>query len=591
MKFLYNVRRVALSLLTLAVAAAADLSAGIVAQLPTIRVNGKTLYYYDAQSGDNIYSIAEKLGVTVEDIRANNPGVADGVKPRMRLFFPTSLAKENTDAVPAATGASAPADDITPAIHVVQKGESVYGISRKYSMSVDELMALNPAAADGLRSGMRLRLKGSTAKVSPETEKAVIKAAEKKIEKSSPSYKAQANATVAATAPVGPLTEAQSAPAGETLKEVISATDTLFAPVRPDALNIALLLPFQLNESSMSRATQLYTEFYKGFLLAGANENDPNEVPVKIHAYDTEGSTDSVRSIMHRPEMAHMNLIIAPDSPTQLHEIVAGADPYTRIINVFAVKDDSYLTDGNVIQINTPHDRMYEGAIKGFLDKFPSATPVFLEREDGRADKKEFTQALQKALTEAGRTWQTVTFNHYLTDDDLEALDPNSQSYVLIPESGSSDEFNRIRQSLRNFKERAVLEPSAVQLFGYPEWATFRGEHYTDICDITSTIYSRYFPTDHDTAAHMVNNSFRSTYGEGLMSRQMPVLGILGYDTGLMAIKALREHADTGRYPTDYNGIQSGIRLEQAPDGGGYYNNAIFIITYNPGGYLEKTIK
>ena len=43
MKFLYNVRRVALSLLTLAVAAAADLSAGIVAQLPTIRVNGKTL--------------------------------------------------------------------------------------------------------------------------------------------------------------------------------------------------------------------------------------------------------------------------------------------------------------------------------------------------------------------------------------------------------------------------------------------------------------------------------------------------------------------------------------------------------------------
>lgn len=591
MKFFYTVRRVALSLLTFAVAASADISAGIVAQLPTIRVNGKTLYYYDAQSGDNIYSIAEKLGVTVEDIRANNPGVADGVKPRMRLFFPSSLVKENADTAPAKTDATTPESNITPAIHVVQKGESVYGISRKYAMSVDELMALNPAAADGLRSGMRLRLKGSTAKVSPETEKAVIKAAEKKIEKASPSYKAQAKATVAATAPVGPVTEAQSAPAGKTLKEVISATDTLFAPVRPDALNIALMLPFQLNESRMSRATQLYTEFYKGFLLAGAKENGPDEVPVIIHAYDTAGSTDSVRSIMHRPEMALMNLIIAPDSPAQLHEIVAGADSYTRIINVFAVKDDTYLTEGNVIQINTPHDQMYEGAIRGFLEKFPSATPVFLEREGGRADKKEFTGALQQALTEAGRTWQTVTFNHYLTDEDLEALDPNSHSYVFIPASGSSDEFNRIRQSLRNFKERAVLDPSAVQLFGYPEWATFRDEHYTDICDITSTIYSRYYPTDHDTAAHLINNSFRSTYGEGLMSRQMPVLGILGYDTGLMAIKSLREHADTGRYPTDFNGIQSGIRLIQAPDGGGYYNNAIFIITYNPGGYLEKTLK
>lgn len=88
-----------------------------------------------------------------------------------------------------------------------------------------------------------------------------------------------------------------------------------------------------------------------------------------------------------------------------------------------------------------------------------------------------------------------------------------------------------------------------------------------------------------------MNAAFRKTYEEGVLDKQMPVLGILGYDTGRMVIEGLRTMAGRGDFPSDFSGIQSGIRLQRAGDNGGLYNNAIFIITYRPGGEIEKTLK
>ncbi|MDE6360405.1 MAG: LysM peptidoglycan-binding domain-containing protein, partial [Muribaculaceae bacterium] len=147
MKFFKILRRGALATLAFALMTASQSWAGIVSELPTIRVNGKVMYYYDTQSGDNIYTVAEKLGVSVEEIRAYNPSVSDGVKPRMRLFFPTDIATTTKG------------DSAGPLTHVVAKGESIYGIARQHNLTMDQLLTLNPAAADGIKAGMRLKLR------------------------------------------------------------------------------------------------------------------------------------------------------------------------------------------------------------------------------------------------------------------------------------------------------------------------------------------------------------------------------------------------------------------------------------------------
>lgn len=576
MKFFKILRRGALATLAFALMTASQSWAGIVSELPTIRVNGKVMYYYDTQSGDNIYTVAEKLGVSVEEIRAYNPSVSDGVKPRMRLFFPT-------DIVTTTKG-----DSAGPLTHVVAKGESIYGIARQHGLTMDQLMSLNPAAADGIKAGMRLKLRDDdSVAAAPEVSAPVSPATPARLDTDN----GKLTAEIPVEEPAIDVTTSDTIAGYDDDAAFFVTPDGENANAAPGReMNVAIILPFLLEEEHSGRQTQLYTEFYKGFLLAADTLNLPGRTPVRLHAYDSSANLDSVRAIMRRPEMAAMDLIVAPDNTSHLEAISQAAPENAWILNVFAVKDSSYITVPGMVQTNIPHNAMYSHAIDGFLDRFPEATTVFLTRTGGRTDKEEFVNQLKDRLSMAGRVYRTVNFDGYLADADLEEFDPGKHSYVFIPLSGSRDEFTRILHALKALKGRA-LDPDAVQVFGYPEWATFRGEQFDEICDLSTTIYSRYSPVEHDPDAATINNAFRKTYGEGVLDKQMPVLGILGFDTGRMVIEGLRTMAGTDYFPSDFSGIQSGIRLERVGDNGGLFNNAIFIITYRPGGYIEKTLK
>lgn len=577
-----------------------NMSAGILNSLPTIRVNGHVMYYYDTQAGDNLYSVADKLGVTIEEIRANNPSASEGIKPKMRLYFPSDIAT------------SQKGNSAGPLTHVVQKGESVYGIARKYGYSVDELMALNPKAEHGIRPGDRLTLPAAEAAAAEtpavETPVAAAPVVDTPVEET-PVAAAPVVETPVAAAPVVD-TPAVEAPAAETpvvvavgsvtnapdvtecevpTDSAIPAGTAIPAEVVPaDSIDIALMLPFLLNEEQVGRQTQLYTEFYKGFVMAADTLNRPGQVQVRLHVYDTCASLDSVRAIMSRPEMKDVDFIIGPDNVDQLRAISEKAPEDILVYNVFAVKDDAYLTDRDMCQLNIPHEQMYQAAIEGFLEQYPLAETVFLQRSAGKADKDEFVKALKDRLAQEQRPFRTITFSDNLTDSDLEGLDPNVFSYVFVPLSGNRDEFSRIYPALKQLKEKADLSPELVQLFGYPEYATFRGAQFDDICQLQTTIYSRYFPTGNDAEARAFAARFKEMYNTELPDNQMPVLGILGFDTGMMAINWAREEKSTGEMPVDFSGIQSGIRLKRAGENGGQYNDSLFIITYRPGGVIEK---
>ncbi len=126
---------------------------GAVTELPVTTVKGVKCYYYEVQPKESIYQVSHKLGVTREQITEHNPSAADGLKPRMRLYFPVSdfAAEPGTRKAVYAAAAGI-------STHVVKKGETVYGIARQYGMSPDYLARLNPQAADGIKVGDVLKI-------------------------------------------------------------------------------------------------------------------------------------------------------------------------------------------------------------------------------------------------------------------------------------------------------------------------------------------------------------------------------------------------------------------------------------------------
>ena len=56
-----------------------------------------------------------------------------------------------------------------------------------------------------------------------------------------------------------------------------------------------------LDDNHVSKQAQLYTEFYKGFMLA-ADTLSHRGAPVKIYAFDSAANPDTVKAIMENPQ-------------------------------------------------------------------------------------------------------------------------------------------------------------------------------------------------------------------------------------------------------------------------------------------------
>lgn len=629
--------------------------ATVVSELPVTSVGGKQCFYYDVKTKESIYSVANELGVSREQIVDYNPTAADGLKPRMRLYFPVEVFQVAPGERPAVYAAAA---GVTT--HVVKKGDTVYGVARTYGMSTDYLLRLNPWADEGITEGQVLRLTdGAQGDVTATATTSVAAAAAAAPKPNAAGYikhviepgetlfsisnanGAPLEAVLDANPTLDPLRykpgqtlmipvtpeaiarhsgsshalaamqadESAGVNAAESAEVLaIGQSETLAASAAAEAdrwlsrdtMQVAVLLPFMLGEEPMSRTTQLYTEFFKGMLLAADTLRSDGLQPVKFSFHDTESSLERVRELLADPGVAQADLVIAPDNSAQIDAILTGVDPETLVLNIFAVKDESYLTHRNVVQTNIPHDAMYAKAIDAFVEKFADRLPVFISRSGGQADKESFVAALKQRLDADGIPYREVAYSGILRDDDLQGLDPDTQPLVFVPVSGSKSEFARYSDALTT-KRQSALAPGNVALWGFPEWVTFRGDSFDAICNLDATIYSRFLVDERDYRARDLKERYRSVYGVEMFDA-VPTQGILGFDTGMFVVNGLRHKAETGAFPAEFSGIQNSLRLdwigasddaqtagaETVPAQGGLINHLLFLIHYSPGGFVES---
>lgn len=232
--------------------------------------------------------------------------------------------------------------------------------------------------------------------------------------------------------------------------------------------SIAVILPFMLASENVDKQSQLYTEFYRGMLLA-ADSLRNSDRNIVIRAYDSAASLDTVVNILGKPELEDIDVIITPDDNDQLDAIARFArERGAAVFNIFAVKNTDYQKNPDILQANITHSAVYPKAVTEFIRLYPQYTPVFLTSRDGKTDKKDFTALLREGLTLRGRDYIDITYNSYLKESDLASLNPEGY-YMFVPESGTSTEFSHIAGALKTFRENHS-DLNQVRIFGYPEW-------------------------------------------------------------------------------------------------------------------------
>lgn len=604
---------VLLTALVTSLSASAD-----VKSLPIVNLRGQQYHYYTVNPKETVYTLCRELGISKEEMLKHNPSVADGLKAGMTLYFPIEVRTLEDEA----------RKQVVDISHTVEKGETIYGLAHKYGVTKEDILEQNPFIYDGLKAGqvLKIRVKGNESSPAADTAKtpasasapttSPASAASPAAPSPSPSpivpegsYLVKAHETFYSIARAHGLTVAEleaanpqvtvlqegqiinipkpsaNEPDSPSAPSLASEPSTPVQPAveTPDAeksseIRVALVLPFMLNEQEVSKNAKRFTEFYKGFLVAVDSLRN-NGTPIIISAYDTEGSTDKVKEIISKPELAKNDIIIAPDNAAHVALLANFARKNDiKVLNNFVVRDESYLTNPSVIQGNIPSDKMLDKAVNAVYERVRFTIPVFLTLAGGSIDKADFVDALKKKLDDKGVAYKTIKVNESLTPEDLKSLS-TGESYSFITATGRQAEVNKLLPAIAQWRDAAIT-PS-VKVMGYPEWVTFRGTTLENMHSLNTMVYSRFYSDSNNYGARNIADKFKSWYGRS-PENAIPQQALLGFDTGMFVINYIKNDR------LKHQGVQNGFNLTEGTPTQGQVNELLYLLTYRPGELIEK---
>lgn len=648
--------------------------------LPTTVLGGQSFYYYEIQAGESIYDIASKLGVTKDEIIRNNPSAADGVEAGMKLYFPA----------PAGTAPSAP----TSQIHTVAQGETLYGLAKRYGVTVDELIAANPGADNGIKVGQQLHVpssavvesSGTTADASEQVRRAfqgreltmpsgditpvyhtmldgesiysLAKQYNSSIEGlliSNPGLNPeeyQAGATVkvlpgtalpfnyvregrrndryevkrgesySSVAREHGISEEELKAANPDLKRLKKGKiivlprpvseqvtgeiatipmeelrawyeprleelyDQLVASQAGNEVNIAMVLPFQLHKSAPPKQAYLYTDFYKGFLLAMDSARNVTDKHINLKVYDTQHNLNVTDSILDLPELRTMDMIIAPSEPQQLARITAyGQRNRIGVMNCFTTKNEDYRDNPYVYQVNTPTDEMMYSVTRWIDERFNGYNIIYLTASS-QEDKEMFEQ-MRKHITAKRYNTQSIAVNGDLNYNDISNLmDPGSK-YLFIPSSGDKTLLKRFIKALKEVKKERF--DCDLALVAYPEYVLYLKDHQADLQDVDTWMFTRFFNAK-GFRTRDLEAAYKSNFG-GEPLQAIPHMAIFGYDMGMYLLKSLCVDGCIDEETPMYKGIQNSFEWQRSNNWSGYTNQAIEFVHFSTDHQITVTVR
>lgn len=100
-----------------------------------VSIGGKPYYIHIVDSAQTVYSISRAYSVTAEEITRENPAALYGLRPGQALKIPVvESVEENVNEK----------DNRQFIYHVLQKGETIYSLSKKYDVPEEQISDTNP---------------------------------------------------------------------------------------------------------------------------------------------------------------------------------------------------------------------------------------------------------------------------------------------------------------------------------------------------------------------------------------------------------------------------------------------------------------
>ncbi len=481
---------------------------------------------HEVKQGETLYKISKQYGVTVSMILEKNKwATTSALHPGDKLLIPSFEAEQPKPMKQ----------------HKVKRRETLYGITRLYGITVDQLAEANPQIMERkfkLKRGMMLNI--------PEPRPIADPAAE----------------------------NVQNKGTAQPDKGILENDEKDMEK----KVRVAVLLPLKSTKGEGERSI----EFYRGMLMA-AEQFKKNGANIEIRAYDEGTATSDITTALQDVENMKADVLVGPVYPAHFNP-VSDFSKRTgiRVVVPFSSKVEAAAHTPKMYLLNMPKEREAQEVCRLIEAHTDAPHYVFLNYAHG--NKKDFAKSLYANLGNCHA--DTVSTEYPAPWSDIKALLASGKENILIPNSSSEETLKELLILLNNNGGMDSL--TTITLMGYPEWADHLMSHPEErdgkrVCFFTSN------QCDWSTPGV---TKFKSQYAAWFSTELLkvtPRMGLLGFDCAANFFKGILRHGENYENQTsNVSPLQTPFKFERTNAGGGWTNANIWLMRFDKDGSLVK---
>ena len=505
----------------------------------------KDYIVHKVKAGQTLYAIARDYNISVAQLREDNPSVnPQALSVGESLWIRRTAIGSSTEQQAQAEMAEY-TDNLNKATsddgfdnHVVQPGETIYSLSRRYGITEAEFAQLNDVS-QGLKAGAIIRIPKAK-----EAEQVVV------------------------------------AEADNTSTQTTLNTEITFQKLdNSQDLNIALMLPMNIN----SKPNASYVEFYQGFLLGLDEIKQSGNGNTKLTVYNTAHDQLKVQQIVGSTMFEGTNLIVGPVYEDELNPVLQYAHKnnvpvVSPLANISAVQSPA------LYQLSPAPEKKYE-KIGNLLDGGRDIYLIYASSND-----KEFEQEIIKELH--GRPYSAYNYSFAdqkstFTPRNAEARAIESMDDILKSEkpclfivlANAETDVDRILGTISSSKVALTdrSEPSAQYVvMGTSRWGRFNNIDHTSYFNNNVVMISTYHAKRDSKAVRDFDSRYIDAYGA------LPSLyAYRGYDTAMIFCAGMRGDIEYNMLDKRYTPLQTTYKFVRGNAGERYVNQEWVRVNYN----------
>ncbi len=553
-------------------------------------------------AGETLYSISKEYNVSVEELKAANGGLPDGLKTGMFIKIPVN------DGNKPEVIETSPQDKYSKIYFEYQAKEkvSIYKLALRYKVSIDTIFLLNPGINEQLISGQIIKIpfsSGDTGFITHTIKKRqTVKKLAKKYAITVEQIK-EINKYISRHLLVGQVIQipllamdANDAPPLDSLALIEqkllseeSRTKTqkekCYESYHTGEYKVALLLPFYMsvydsvirmqNETDTKETDPefvksfVFIQFYEGFMMA-IDSMKKTGLKVKLHVYNLEDDISQTNQLLQNPEFKQMDLIVGPVFNSNFKIVADFAKEHQiNIVNPLSTREE--ITYGNpyVFQPQPINNNQYQTLVD-YLNEHHAYSQIFIARHNPYRNAiafEELRNVLDRQLESRKGSFtglyheilysrdSTYTFEHTASADFENVVITYSDSKVFILDM------------LRKLNE--LRDTFNITILGMPQWKEIDGLELEDLNNLNARILSKNYTNYNLPAVRYFVKEYRNRY-----ATEPKEYAFTGYNIGVYFLSALMKYGpqfnDCIQY-FDMELLNTGFDFESSP-GNGYQN-------------------